>query len=200
MVARLVDEYRLGVPHSAVRDYLAWRRPEIAAECRAEPTAAAESAIKAANHTDREVELMLAGKKPLAFSCDEIGCLPNEKIIPAGRFRPCVGSGVLVRDEVPHEGGCLPQLSRNAVVKWVFLAIKEGAWRIPAFRLSQRVFHRTGQRESGTRSAMPSPARPRGGGTSRPRSAIPPRTPGTAASPQNGTRLRSIAWIIDADD
>lgn len=123
MVARLVDEYRLGAPHSAVRDYLAWRRPGIAAECRAELTAAAEFAITAANHTDREVELMLAGKKPLAFFCDEIGCLPNEKIIPAGCFRPCVGSGVLVRDEVLYDGDCLSRLSRNAVVKWVFLAI-----------------------------------------------------------------------------
>ena len=135
VVARLADEHQLEVPYAAVRDYIAQRRPEIIAE----------AAIRAANHTHRELELMLAGRKPLAFFYEEISCLPCERIIPEERFRPYVESGVFVRDEELYEGDYLPQLGRKAVTKYVFFAVKEEAWRIPAFRLSQRVFYRTGQ-------------------------------------------------------
>ncbi len=135
VVARLADEHQIEVPHSAVRDYIAQRRPEIAAE----------AAVKAANQTNRELELMLAGRKPLAVFCDEISCLPCEQIIPEERFRPYVESGVFVRDEVLYEGDYLPELGRKAVWKYVFFAVQEEEWRIPAFRLSQRVFHRTGR-------------------------------------------------------
>jgi hypothetical protein len=186
VLTRLVDEYQLEVPYSAVRDYLAWRRPEIAVDAmlredldaprKQRHTArrvltrltdehqlevpysavrdyvaqrrremAEEAAISAANHTNRELELMLAGQKPLAFFCEEISCLPCEQIIPEERFRPYVECGVFVRDEVLYEGDYLPQLGRKAVVKYVFFALKEEAWRIPAFLLSHRVFHRTGQ-------------------------------------------------------
>ena len=100
--------------------------------------------LKAANHTNRELELMLAGKKPLAFFFEEISCLPNEQIIPEERFRPYVQSGAFVRDEVCYERDYLPKLGRKAVFKHVFFAVKQEAWRIPAFMLSERVCYRTG--------------------------------------------------------
>jgi len=48
--------------------------------------------LKAANHTNRELELMLAGKKPLAWFYDEISVLPHEKIIPEARFSSLYGT------------------------------------------------------------------------------------------------------------
>jgi hypothetical protein len=44
--------------------------------------------LQAANHTNRELELMLAGRKPLAWFYGEISGLPNEGIIPESRFGP----------------------------------------------------------------------------------------------------------------
>jgi hypothetical protein len=66
--------------------------------------------LRAANHTNRELELMLAGKKPLAWFYDEISCLPNEAIIPEKRFEPHVDSGAFVRAEALFEGEYLPHL------------------------------------------------------------------------------------------
>jgi len=99
--------------------------------------------LKAANHTNRELELMLAGKKPLAWFYDEISVLPHEKIIPEARFRPYVESGAFVRGEALLEDRYLPQLGRVAIIKNVLFAVRDEAWRIPAFLLTQRVFYRT---------------------------------------------------------
>jgi len=99
--------------------------------------------LKAANHTNRELELMLAGKKPLAWFYDEISVLPNEKIVPEARFRPYVESGDFVRGEALIEDRYLPQLGRVAIIKNVLFATRDEAWRIPAFLLTQRVFYRT---------------------------------------------------------
>lgn len=101
--------------------------------------------LGAANHTNRELELMLAGKKPLAWFYDEISALPNEGIIPEERFRPHLVSGAFVRAEALFDGPYLPHLGRTAVTKNVLFAVTEEAWRIPAFLLSMRVFHRTGR-------------------------------------------------------
>jgi hypothetical protein len=101
--------------------------------------------LRAANHTNRELELMLAGKKPLAMFYDEIGGLPNEEIIPEEHFRPYVEAGRFVRDEVVYNQGFHAGLGRDAQIKYVFFALAEEAWRIPALRLVQSVFRRTGR-------------------------------------------------------
>ena len=88
---------------------------------------------------------MLAGKKPLAWFYDEISCLPCEAIIPEERFRPYVDSGVFVRDEALFEREYSPMLGRKAIFKSVLFAVREEAWRIPAFFLTQHVFFRTGK-------------------------------------------------------
>jgi hypothetical protein len=89
----------------------------------------------AANHTGRELQLMVAGKKPLAMFYGEIGELPHEEIIPEERFAPYVSSGEFVRGETVREGAYHPVLKRNAKVKYVFYALKDEAWRIPAIIL-----------------------------------------------------------------
>jgi hypothetical protein len=91
--------------------------------------------LAAANHTGRELELMLAGKKPLAMFYAEVGELPHEELIPEEQFATYVSSGKFVRGETISEGAYHPIWKRNVKIKYVFFALKNEAWRIPAMML-----------------------------------------------------------------
>ena len=75
-----------------------------------------------ANHTGRELALMLSGKKPLAMFYAEISELPDESLIPDGAFAPYVTSGQFVRGEITLESGYSVSLGRNAQIRYVFFA------------------------------------------------------------------------------
>ena len=94
--------------------------------------------LAAANHTGRELELMLSGKKPLSMFYGEVGELPNEELIPESRFSPFVERGEFVRGEMALELAFHPRWKRNVQVKYVFFALKDQAWRIPAIALVLR--------------------------------------------------------------
>lgn len=94
--------------------------------------------LAAANHTGRELELMLAGKKPLSMFYGEVGELPNEGVIPEARFALFVERGQFVRGETTLELDYHPRWKRNVQVKYVFFALVEQAWRIPAITLVLR--------------------------------------------------------------
>jgi hypothetical protein len=89
----------------------------------------------ATNHTGHELELMLARKMPLATFYGEIGELPDEELIPEERFGPSISSGEFVRGETILELAYHPVWKRNVKVKYVFYALKNEAWRIPAMVL-----------------------------------------------------------------
>jgi hypothetical protein len=95
--------------------------------------------LNAANHTNRELELMLAEKKPLAMFYDETSVLPHEEIIPEEKFAPYVSAGLFVRGEETYTGEFHPGLNRNIQIKYVFFALAREAWRIPAISLLLRV-------------------------------------------------------------
>jgi hypothetical protein len=95
--------------------------------------------LVAANHEGRELELMLAGKKPLAMFYAEIGELPHEELIPEERFAPYVINGQFVRGETLNEAGYHAVLKRNVKVRYVLYALKHEAWRIPAMILAIKV-------------------------------------------------------------
>jgi hypothetical protein len=65
--------------------------------------------LTAANHTGRELDLMAAGKKPLAMFYAEVGELPDEELIPEKRFAPYVEAGAFVRGETSLEGAYHPR-------------------------------------------------------------------------------------------
>jgi hypothetical protein len=92
-----------------------------------------------ANHTGRELELMLAGKKPLAMFYADIRWLPNEEIIPEERFARHVNTGEFVRGETEIPGPYHPVWKRDIRTKFVFYALKDEAWRIPAMILAINV-------------------------------------------------------------
>jgi hypothetical protein len=103
--------------------------------------------LAAASHTNRELELMLDRRKPLAVFYDEISCLPNDEIIPEERFRPYVEEGLFVRAETILNFGFDASLGRDMQVKYVFFSLSTEAWRIPAFILVKTVALQT-QRNS----------------------------------------------------
>jgi hypothetical protein len=97
------------------------------------------------NHTGRELELMLAGKKPMAMFYDEVSHLPNEAIVPDVAFAPHVRSGEFVRREHFVEGAHDPRLKRNVRIQYVFFARSEEAWRIPAMILAMSIGLKVGR-------------------------------------------------------
>jgi hypothetical protein len=104
--------------------------------------------LAAASHTNRELELMLDRRKPLAVFYDEISCLPHDEIIPEERFRPYVEEGLFVRAETILNFGFFDvSLGRDMQVKYVFFSLSTEAWRIPAFILVKTVALQT-QRNS----------------------------------------------------
>lgn len=94
----------------------------------------------AANHTGRELALMLAGKKPLAMFYAEISELPDESLIPDGAFAPHVASGQFTRGEITLESSYSVSLGRNAQIRYVFFAPVDEAWRITALSLLRESF------------------------------------------------------------
>jgi len=80
-------------------------------------------------HEGREIALMLAGKKPLAYFYGFVG---ETGIIPDAEFEPHVQAGTLVKREwivtlpPPPDGRTLPPF------RHVLLALPEDAWRIDA--------------------------------------------------------------------
>jgi hypothetical protein len=96
--------------------------------------------LEASNHTGRELELMLAGKKPLAMFYAEVSELPWEELIPEEAFSPYVQAGRFVRVETYYPGGYMDALGREARFKYVFFAPLEEAWRIRAIMLLKQSF------------------------------------------------------------
>ncbi len=94
----------------------------------------------AANHTGRELALMLDGKKPLAMFYAEVAELPNEVLIPEQAFAPHLMSGAIVRADITLESGYSASLGRNAHIRYVFFALAQQTWRISAMSLLRESF------------------------------------------------------------
>jgi hypothetical protein len=95
--------------------------------------------LELANHTNRELELMLEGRKPLSMFYDEVSALPHEDIIPEERFSPYLISGQFVRAEETYTGDFHAGINRKLQIKYVFFALAEESWRIPAISLLVRI-------------------------------------------------------------
>ena len=61
--------------------------------------------LKAANHTNRELELMLDGRKPLAVFYAGTEELPNEDLVPEKHFESYVVQGKFIREEAVFDFG-----------------------------------------------------------------------------------------------
>jgi hypothetical protein len=88
------------------------------------------------NHTGRELELMLAGRKPLSMFYDMADAEPDEKIIPEIAFDGYVRSGQFAKQEQIFVAAMMdPQTGKPHLIRYVFYALKGEEWRIPAIIL-----------------------------------------------------------------
>lgn len=94
-------------------------------------------------HEDRELELMLAGKKPLALFFDTI---PECGVIPEEEFAPHVSSGKLVMSERTFQSSEKGKPEVTIPVRVVFYALPEEAGRIDqGFGLMEEVLSQPGR-------------------------------------------------------
>ena len=91
--------------------------------------------LSAAGHSGRELELMLAGRKPLALFYDDAD--DPLGAIPEAAFAPHVAAGTLARGELLLELAD-PELARASRVRYVLYAPAAEQWRIPAACLAIR--------------------------------------------------------------
>ena len=78
-------------------------------------------------HDDRELELMLAGKKPLALFYDTI---PECGVIPEEEFAPHVHSGKMIKRERIFPSSEESKTGSTPPVRVVFYALPEEVWRM----------------------------------------------------------------------
>ena len=91
--------------------------------------------LKAANHTNRELELMLAGTKPLAMFYALTSELPDEELIPERLFSSVVEEGSIVRKDAVVSDSHIREGNQYARLKYVFFALNNEDWRIEAMLL-----------------------------------------------------------------
>jgi hypothetical protein len=95
-------------------------------------------------HTGRELEMMLAGTKPLAMFYDYAEAEPNEEIIPEQTFDRYVREGKFVKKTFVEELAMDPRTGRPVRVRYVLYALAKEAWRLEAMQLLQETMTRMG--------------------------------------------------------
>jgi hypothetical protein len=91
-------------------------------------------------HTNRELKLMLAGKKPLAVFSEVVPEEVELDVIPEKYFAKYVDCGRFIKREV--------FLSfEERVIRTVFYALPEESWRIDAYLLMKKVVGKVGWSE-----------------------------------------------------
>jgi hypothetical protein len=99
--------------------------------------------MKAAPHVGKELELMLAGEKPLSmFYCGTMNGLEYE-YVPEEEFDAYVQLGLFLKDVFEF------QISENPMItiRYVLYSLKEEAWRLPALRMIIQVRNKIGRTE-----------------------------------------------------
>ena len=98
--------------------------------------------VKESNHTNRELELMLSGKKPFAIFSDDISVYPDEIIFPESTFQPYLDAGIFIKEAFTIETkDFISSLHRNAVIKYIAYAVPNELWRIDAYKQLAMIRH-----------------------------------------------------------
>ena len=78
-------------------------------------------------HTGQELELMLAGRKPMAMFYAQVDELPWEELIPEEAFAPYVEAGRMSREDLDLE--TTTPAGARTMVRYVFYALRGQEWR-----------------------------------------------------------------------
>lgn len=97
--------------------------------------------LSAAGHGGRELELMLAGRKPLALFYDDADQPADDAIVPEPAFDPYVEQGRFMKEELVLELAD-PELGQPARVRYVLYAVRDEAWRLPAALLALKTIQK----------------------------------------------------------
>lgn len=97
-------------------------------------------------HDGRELELMLSGKKHLAFFYGDADLPPAQSGIPEDNFDEFVKGGRFCKDELIVTGAVDPRTGRPVRVRYVFYSTKGEQWRIPAMIMVMETMLRTKKR------------------------------------------------------
>jgi hypothetical protein len=92
-------------------------------------------------HEGRELELMLAGKKPLSYFFIEVGVV--REVFPEHEFDFHVANGFLVKD-VRVEQFISPEHGEETSARDILYATASEAWRILAMRMIQDIYRSMG--------------------------------------------------------
>jgi hypothetical protein len=99
------------------------------------------------NHTGRELELMLAGQKPLAMFYAFVSELPWEELIPDEAFAPHVQAGRVLRQHLDMK--YTDSSGRSSDLRYVFYALPSQEWRIQVMTvLKQALYSGAGWNET----------------------------------------------------
>ncbi len=94
-------------------------------------------------HTNRELLLMLEGRKPLSvFADEEPSADGTSPLFPEAKFDAHVATGRFVKHEYVESVG-----DGQHSVRWVFYALPDEAWRIKAYILLTETSKRSGWNE-----------------------------------------------------
>jgi hypothetical protein len=98
-------------------------------------------------HEQRELELMLAGEKPLAMFTE---VWPVESgFIPEDDFRPHVHAGRMIMREAFEPAPAIGNRPENLKIRCVLYALPNEAWRIDAMLLLRSIYARQGGWDEG---------------------------------------------------
>ena len=94
------------------------------------------------SHTGRELELMLAGRKPLAAFCVEADALPCEELIPEDAFSPFVQSKQMQRQDFDLQSNT--PSGAPVTLRLVMYALPGEEWRMSVMLKLMQALHSGG--------------------------------------------------------
>jgi hypothetical protein len=97
-------------------------------------------------HTGRELEMMLAGIKPLAMF-ENTDSEPNEEIIPERTFDRYVEDGRFLKKDFTFDLAINPTTSKPVKIRYVLYALASEGWRLEAMQLLLETVVRMGSIE-----------------------------------------------------
>jgi hypothetical protein len=90
------------------------------------------------NHTGKELQLMLEGKKPLSMFYDDADEERDERIIPELAFGQLVATGQFSKAERTFELAYDPRIGRSRRIRYVLYCLKGQEWRLEAMFLVEK--------------------------------------------------------------
>ena len=97
---------------------------------------------QAYGHTGPELELMLAGVKPMAMFYAAADELPHEEFVPEEAFAPYVSAKLMSRRAT--QVSTVTPGGAPTILSYVFFALVGEEWRMPAMELLVRALHTGG--------------------------------------------------------